>query len=194
MPRPSQEPQPCRRAMRPRRCMQAAPCCAPAQDRFCSKPRSFRPQDLFSMMNSVTMQARSSPSSSEVSPVESSSGSMGKFFTPRVYGHRFTLRRVGRLPSPLAHTHLRPPCRSARASPSGSLSAYSIWSRSREVSLSIEDQSSAADLPWKKKVWADEPEVPQLPASLPPDSPARIHAQSSIGALRRQDRMARWNS
>src|SRR6202041_3051300 len=98
-------------------------------------------QTLASKTNSVTMHARSCCSNREVSPVESASGSMEKFFTP-VYRVTVCWAAYRSIAEPLEtywSTSAMPI--STRLLPSGRVSAYSIWSRSREVSLSMEDQS-----------------------------------------------------
>ena len=85
---------------------------------------------------------RSCASSNEVRSVDSSEGSIGKVATP-VYTEVDSAAACWSVAEPLgteASTSAIPTNR--RTVPSGSLSTYSTWSRSRELSLSMDDQSS----------------------------------------------------
>src|ERR1035437_4002672 len=96
-----------------------------------------------STTNSITTDDRSSSWPSEVSCVESRSGSIGKVATP-VYTDVAFIAAYWSVAEPLATV----PSTSAIAtrtftSPLGSRSAISSWSRSFDESLSMDDQGSA---------------------------------------------------
>src|SRR5260370_40111210 len=93
-------------------------------------------------MSCTTWAIRSCASSSDDAPDDSSWGTIGKIRTPRYNDVVFTAACLSVADPFGTNASTSAILMYSRIDPSGSRSAYSIWSRSRDSSLSIEDQRS----------------------------------------------------